>query len=133
MAVSPDKDADAIPTTSPDDTGMEKGEMKLLLNKSKKAPVNCAVAVSSDGRFGLLLMHVTRKPKALVQDLVKSVPGAKNARWGTAAVDFKSDPKLVTFNRKRSKSVGSIAIFPCVDSAPWILCVMCRRPPPFPV
>ena len=29
---------------------------------------------------------------------------------------------------KRGKTVGSPPFFPCADSAPWILCVMCRRP-----
>jgi len=35
-------------------------------------------------------------------------------------------------SRKRGKSVGSLALFPCVDSAAWILWVMCRARPPFP-
>ena len=34
--------------------------------------------------------------------------------------------------RKRGKSVGGAAFFSCADSAPWILCIMCRRRPPFP-
>ena len=29
---------------------------------------------------------------------------------------------------KRGKTVGSPPFFPCANSAPWILCVMCRRP-----
>jgi hypothetical protein len=76
---------------------MDKGAMKIVLGKSKRDPVNCAVGLSKDGRLGLLLMHVTRKPKALAADLLKSVPGAKGIRWGTAAVDTETDPKLVTF------------------------------------
>ena len=32
----------------------------------------------------------------------------------------------------RGKSVGTPSFFPCVDSARWILCIMCRRRPPFP-
>ena len=33
---------------------------------------------------------------------------------------------------KRGTSSGKPSFFPCVDSAPWILCIMCRRHPPFP-
>ena len=33
---------------------------------------------------------------------------------------------------KRGKSPGKPSFFPCVDSAPWILCGMCRRHSPFP-
>jgi hypothetical protein len=32
----------------------------------------------------------------------------------------------------RGKTSGSPSFFPCADSAPWILCIMCRRHPPFP-
>ena len=32
----------------------------------------------------------------------------------------------------RCKSVGTCAVSPCADSARWILCLMCRRRPPFP-
>jgi hypothetical protein len=76
---------------------MDKGTMKMVLAKAKRAPVNCAAGLSQDGRFGLLLMHITRKPKALVADLIKAIPGARNIRWGTAAVDVETDPKVVMF------------------------------------
>ena len=78
-------------------TGMDKGTMKMVLAKTKRAPVNCAAGLSQDGRFGLLLMHITKRPKALVADLIKAIPGARNIRWGTAAVDVETDPKLVMF------------------------------------
>jgi hypothetical protein len=39
----------------------------------------------------------------------------------------------LAIDRKRSKSPGCEAFFACADSAPWILCVMCRRQPPSPV
>lgn len=74
---------------------MKKSDMKLLLGKSKTAPVNCAIGVSADARFGLIIMHKTRKPKALQSDLVKTVPGAKSIRWGTVSIDADVDPKLV--------------------------------------
>jgi hypothetical protein len=104
MAASPDKGPDADPKGSAPGTGMDTGEMKQLLNKSKRNPVNCAVATSADGSLGLLLMHVTKKPQALVKDLLKSIPGAKNTRWGTAAVDQEADPKLVTFSLNKPMS-----------------------------
>lgn len=80
-------------------TGMDKGAMKMVLAKAKRAPVNCATGLSKDGRFGLLLMHISRKPKALVADLID---GARDIRWGTAAVDVKTDPKLVMFQPNKS-------------------------------
>jgi len=43
-----------------------------------------------------------------------------------------STDRCDTAQGKRGKTVGSLAFFPCADSAPWILCVMCRRRPPFP-
>jgi transposase len=33
---------------------------------------------------------------------------------------------------KRGKTSGTPAFFSCADSASWILCLMCRRHPPFP-
>lgn len=33
---------------------------------------------------------------------------------------------------KRGKSVGNPSFFSCADSARSTLCIMCRRPPPFP-
>ena len=85
-------------------TGMDKGSMKMVLAKAKRTPVNCATGLSKDGRFGLLLMHITRKPKALVADLIEAIPGARNIRFGTAAVDVKTDPKLVLLQLNKSLS-----------------------------
>jgi hypothetical protein len=39
---------------------------------------------------------------------------------------------LLKMFRKRGKSPGTPAFFPCADSTPWTLCIMCCRPPPFP-
>ena len=86
------------------ETGMERGTMKLLLNKSKKRQIMCAVGVSADARHGLLLMHLTRKPKALAAELVKSIPGARGLRWGTVSVDVDTDPKLAKFALNRAVS-----------------------------
>jgi hypothetical protein len=54
--------------------------------------------------LGLLLMHVTRKPKALVKDLLATAPGAKYTRWGTAGVDADVDPNLVKFQLNKPLS-----------------------------
>jgi hypothetical protein len=76
---------------------MDKGAMKMVLGKAKRKSVNCATGVSKDGRFGLLLMHISRKPKVLMADMAKTIPGVRNVRWGTAAIDAEADPKLVIF------------------------------------
>jgi hypothetical protein len=78
-------------------TGMDKAEMKKLLVKSKQEPVNCAIGVGSDAGFGLLLLHRIKQPRALMQELEKTFPDAKNPRYGTAMVDTDEDPKLVKF------------------------------------
>ena len=78
-------------------TGMDKAEMKKLLVKSKQEPVNCAIGVGADAGFGLLLLHRIKQPRALMQELEKTFPDAKNPRYGTAMVDTDEDPKLVKF------------------------------------
>ena len=108
MATTP-KTASGDPPEKPDaesdpGTGMETGDMKLMLAKSKRAPINCAVGTSKDAKSGLLLMHPTKKPKALLQDLKKAVPGMKNPRWGTATVDMEANPKLVSFALNKALS-----------------------------
>jgi hypothetical protein len=43
-----------------------------------------------------------------------------------------ADQELISCKGNRGKSVGIGAFFPCADSAPWILCVMCLRQRSFP-
>jgi hypothetical protein len=43
-----------------------------------------------------------------------------------------SPQRVVRHARKRGKSSGAGTVFPCTDSARWILCIMCRRQPRFP-
>lgn len=86
------------------DTGMEKGAMKLILGKAKKGPLNCAVGLSSDGRLGLLLMHKSRKPRALLNDLRGQVSGAKSLRWGAVTVKEVDDSKFVQFRLNKALS-----------------------------
>jgi hypothetical protein len=76
---------------------MEKADLKQLLVKSKKEPVNCAVAQSKDPAFALVLLHKIKQPKALSKQLEGDFKDAKNHRWGTAFVDVDDNPKLVVF------------------------------------
>ena len=82
---------------APTNTGMDRADLKRLLLKSKQEPVNCAIAQPKEPGPGLLLLHRTKQPRALCQDLEKQFPDAKNPRWGTAHVDLDDDPKLVKF------------------------------------
>jgi len=76
-------------------TGMDKQDMKRLLMKSKKEPVNCAIGQGSDPSVGLLLLDRIKGPKAVEKDLAKEIPDARNTRFGRAEVDVDEDPKLV--------------------------------------
>lgn len=76
---------------------MEKAELKKLLVKSKKEPVNCALA-QGDGKttaLALIMLDKVKGPKAVEKDLLKEFPEAKNPRFGTAFVDVDEDPSLV--------------------------------------
>jgi hypothetical protein len=76
---------------------MEKAELKQLLVKSKKEPVNCAVAQAKEAAFALVLLNKIKQPKALSKQLEGDFKDAKNFRWGTAYVDVDVNPKLVVF------------------------------------
>jgi hypothetical protein len=78
-------------------TGMDKQDMKRLLMKSKKEPVNCAIGQGADPSVALLLLDKVKAPKAVEKELAKQIPEAKNTRFGTAVVDVDEDPKLVLF------------------------------------
>ena len=84
------------------DRGMDVGEMKKLLSKSKTEPVNMAFAVN--GKTAVMLLDKVKQPKALSAILEKKYAEAKNVRWGTAAVDLEDDPKLVVLTVKRAAS-----------------------------
>jgi hypothetical protein len=88
-------------------TGMEKGEMKRLLAKSKKEPVNCALGQGDDNTTALLLLDKVKAGKSVEKELTKQFPDAKNTRFGTAVVDVDVDPKKVIFTV--NKPVSSMA------------------------
>src|SRR5271163_4833828 len=79
------------------DTGMEKAEMKKLLVRSKKEPVNCAVAQPGSGPHALLMMDKIKQPRAVVKELEKQCADMKNPRWGTVSVDTDENPRLAVF------------------------------------
>ena len=70
-------------------TGMEKAEMRKLLNRSKQEPVRCAIGLGENVAFGLLMLHRT-KPARAVEGLLKDeFPDVRNTRWGTAFVEWR--------------------------------------------
>jgi hypothetical protein len=79
------------------DTGMDKGEMKKLLMKSKKEPVNFSFGMGSDASFALLMLDRIKAPKAVEKELEKKFSDAKNTRFGSAEVDTEEDAKKVKF------------------------------------
>ena len=93
------------------DTGMPKQEMKSLLMKSKKEPVNCAFAQGVDPNVALLMLDRLKSGRMLEASLLKKFPEAKNARFGTAFVDIDDDPRLVKFliNRPVSGAARKLA------------------------
>ena len=83
---------------APPETGMEKAEMKQLLNKAAPDnPINCAFAQGKDQAVALLMMHKTKNPKACEKMLSEAFSDAKNARWGTAIVDPEDNASKVKF------------------------------------
>ena len=82
--------------------GMEVGELRKLLTKSKTEPVNAAVGL--DGKNAVIMLHKIKQPKAVSKDLEGKFKELKNARWGTAFVDIDNDPKLVILTLNRAAS-----------------------------
>lgn len=76
-------------------TGMDKAELRKLLQVCRKEPVNCAIGLGSDASFGLLRLDRVKQPKAIEKDLMKAVPEAKNTRFGTAFINHDDNPKLL--------------------------------------
>jgi hypothetical protein len=78
-------------------TGMEKAEMKQLLNKAAPdSPISFAFGLGKEPAFALLMMHKTKNPKAVEKELTDGSPDAKNTRWGTLVVEPER-PNLAKF------------------------------------
>ena len=105
-------------------TGMEKQDMKKMLSRAGREPVNCALAQSDgqSGGQGLILMDKIKPPKAIMKMLKEQFPTARTPCFGTASIDMKQDPKAVTFKmnkkipgldrkvRKTLKTVGVTSV-----------------------
>ena len=89
------------------DTGMDKGEMKLLLMKSKKEPLSCAFGQGDDKTTALLMLDKVKQPKGVEKELTKKFPKANNTRFGTAYVDVDEDAKQVEF--RINKPISGVA------------------------
>ena len=91
-------DADAAAGDS--GTGMSKPDMKKLLVRAQREPVNCAIAqgASDSGSLGIVLLDKTRPAKALAGDLKKQFPGARKPCFGTVSVDPDQSPKVAVFS-----------------------------------
>ena len=82
-----------------DGTGMSRPDMKKLLLRAQREPVNCALAQgpADAGSLGLLLLDKTRPPKALAADLKKQFPDARKPCFGTVSVNPDETPKVAVF------------------------------------
>jgi hypothetical protein len=90
------EDADAQPGEG---TGMSKPDMKKLLIRAQKEPVNCALAqgATGNGGLGLLLLDKTRPSKSLAGDLKKQFPDARKPCFGTVSINPDETPKVAVF------------------------------------
>jgi hypothetical protein len=84
--------------------GMEKGQLKALLIKSKKEPVSCAIGKGKEAGSAYILLDKIKQPKALETALEKQFPDIKDPRRGTASVDVDDNPKLVVFRLNKPAS-----------------------------
>jgi len=86
----------------PEDSGMERADMKRMLTIATKVPVHCAVAVPKQGGTALLLMAKARNGKALVKDLQDQFADLRAPRWGTVSVDPEAKPKTAVFELNKA-------------------------------
>jgi hypothetical protein len=82
---------------------LDKAELKKLLVRSKKEPVNCAVGEAKTGQ-ALIQLHKIKQPRAVSAEMEKEYGVMKNLRWGKAEVDVDADPKLVILFLNRAVS-----------------------------
>lgn len=88
------------------EAGMSKQDLKKLLVLARRQPINCAIG-RGDGETAnqtLILLDRVKPPKALLAQLRKDCPKLKTPCFGTAAVDARADPKLVTFSLNKKVS-----------------------------
>ena len=87
------------------ETGMQKRDLKRLLVRARRKPVQCALGQgdSEGGSVGLVLLHPRRPGRALLKDLKEQFPGMSRPAFGTASVDADGDANLVVFNVNKSQ------------------------------
>jgi hypothetical protein len=84
-------------------SAMDKAELRKLLSLSKKEPVNCAIGVGK-GPDPLILLHKTKQPRAVLQEMEKEFGVLKTPCWGSAFVDIDANPKLVVLTLNKGVS-----------------------------
>ena len=82
---------------------IDKNELKKLLVRSKKDPVNCAVGLAADGSAVIMLDKI-KNPRAVLKKMEDEYGEIKNGRWGTAEVDTDVDAKLVVLTINKTCS-----------------------------
>jgi hypothetical protein len=94
--------------------GMEKGQLKTLLIKSKKEPVSCAVGKGKEAGSAYILLDKIKQPKALENALKGQFADIKDPRHGSASVDVEDNPKLVVFRLNKPASGLSVRMLKLV-------------------
>jgi hypothetical protein len=94
--------------------GMEKGQLKALLIKSKKEPVSCAVGKGKEAGSAYILLDKIKQPKALESALKGQFADIKDPRHGSASVDVDDNPKLVVFQLNKPSSGLSVRLLKLV-------------------
>ena len=90
---------------APPQTGMEKAEMKQLLNKAAPDnPINFAFAQGKEPAFALLKMDKMKNPKACDKIIAEEFKDSKNSRWGTLIIDPAVNSSLVRFTVNKAVS-----------------------------
>jgi signal peptidase I len=129
--------ARGIPTAWPAFSISQNGNLPTL-------PAGALVVFDSTGfpklpyRGDTVVFKLPRDPKVIYVKRVVGLPDdVIQYREGRLFLNQDLVPRqrvgeLVVVEGKRGKSVGNPSFFPCADSVRPTLCIMCRRPPPFP-
>src|SRR4051794_23077209 len=83
--------------------GMEPAALKRMLQIARRGKMNAAIAQGDpkSGGLGLILLNKVMPPKQVLKTLKDQAPTASKFCFGTASVDMKTDPKLVTFRMNK--------------------------------
>src|SRR3954468_14865503 len=83
--------------------GMDARALKRMLAIARRGKMNVAIAQgdAKSGGLGLILLDKVMPPKQVLKTLKDQAPKATKFCFGTASVDTKADPKLVTFRMNK--------------------------------